>query len=381
MKPVIYLDNAATTRPLPEVVDAMLPYFNEAYYNPSAHYDKAYEVGNILNKCRSIIAQTLSCDPSEIYFTSGGTESDNWALRFVRPGQHIITSKIEHHAILNTCKYLESVGVEVTYLDVDRNGKLILPELEKNIKENTVLITIMTANNEIGTMQPLSDISKIAAEHNVVFHTDAVQAYGHSHIDVNVVGVDMLSASSHKFNGPKGIGFLYISNRIPLHPMIYGGAQETNMRAGTENVPGIVGMAKAAELSCESVRMNNAWHHVSTLRNKMQNKIISEISDVSVNGYSEFSDRLANNLNVSFKGVRGEQLLRLLSDNGVCASTGSACDSSSTEPSHVLKAIGLSDEDANSSIRFSLSHDNTIEEINYTVDVLKRCVDDLRRIR
>ena len=377
MKPVIYLDNAATTKPATEVVDAMKPYFEQLYYNPSASYDKSYEVADALAECRSIIAKTLDCEPSEIYFTSGGTEADNWALRFVKPGQHIITSKIEHHAVLNTCKYLEKFGVEVTYLNVDKYGQLMLSDLEENIKDNTVLISIMSANNEIGTIQPVVGISTIAAENNIVFHTDAVQYYGHNNINVNVLGIDMLSVSAHKFNGPKGVGFLYVSNRIPLRPMIYGGMQERGVRAGTENVPGIIGMAKAAELACSNI--NQRWRYVSDLRDYMQNEIINEIPDVAINGYSEFSTRLANNLNISFEGVRGEQLLRLLSDNGIYASTGSACNSSSSEPSHVLKAIGLSDEEANSSIRFSLSHENTVDELKYTVDVLKRCVNDLRR--
>ena len=376
MKPVIYLDNAATTRPFPEVVEAMQPYLTEMYYNPSANYDKAYEVSDVLTKCRKTIADTISCDPTEIYFTSGGTESDNWALRFACAGQHIITSEIEHHAIINTCKYLEAHGVEVTYVGVDKFGRVNPDDVERAIKKNTSIISIMAANNEIGTIQNISKIAEIAARHNIIFHTDAVQAYGHINLDVNRTGIDMLSASAHKFNGPKGVGFLYVSNRIPLKPLIYGGGQQFGKRAGTENIPCIVGMAKAAELTHDDMYTKNKY--VYDIRNYFENRIIGEISDASVNGDSN-ANKLTNNLNVSFKGIHGEQLLTLLSMNGICASTGSACNSSSAEPSHVLKAIGLSDDEANSSIRFSLSGSNTLEEINYTIDVLKRCISDLRR--
>lgn len=376
MKPVIYLDNAATTRPFPEVVEAMQPYLTEMYYNPSANYDKAYKVSDVLTKCRKTIADTISCDPTEIYFTSGGTESDNWALRFACAGQHIITSEIEHHAIINTCKYLEAHGVEVTYVGVDKFGRVNPDDVERAIKKNTSIISIMAANNEIGTIQNISKIAEIAARHNIIFHTDAVQAYGHINLDVNRTGIDMLSASAHKFNGPKGVGFLYVSNRIPLKPLIYGGGQQFGKRAGTENIPCIVGMTKAAELTHNDMYTKNKY--VYDIRNYFEKRIIGEISDASVNGDSNVN-KLTNNLNVSFKGIRGEQLLTLLSMNGICASTGSACNSSSAEPSHVLKAIGLSDEEANSSIRFSLSGSNTLEEINYTIDVLKRCISDLRR--
>lgn len=376
MKPIIYLDNAATTPLSPIVFEAMKPYFIDQFYNPSANYEKAHEINILLQQCRETIASTLGCEASEIYFTSGGSESNNWALRFVRPGQHIITSKIEHHSILNTCKYLETQGVEVTYVEVDRNGFVDPIEFETSIQSNTTLASIMTANNEIGTIQKITKLAEIASEHNVQFHTDAVQAYGHMSLDVNLMGIDMLSASAHKFNGPKGVGFLYVSNRIPLKPLIYGGDQQFGKRAGTENVPGIVGMTRAVELAYENISKRNQY--VYDLRNSFKNRILSEIPNVSVNG-SDIS-KLANNLNVSFAGVRGEQLLTLLSMNGICASTGSACDTSSGEPSHVLKAIGLSDEEANSSIRFTLSDSNTKEEIDYAVDVLKRCVEDLRRV-
>lgn len=373
----IYLDNAATTPLSPIVLEAMMPYFIDKFYNPSANYEKAHEINISLQQCRETIASTLGCETSEIYFTSGGSESNNWALRFVKPGQHIITSKIEHHSILNTCKYLETQGVEVTYVEVDRNGFVDPIEFETSIQSNTTLASIMTANNEIGTIQKISKLAEIASKHNIPFHTDAVQAYGHMHIDVNYMGIDMLSASAHKFNGPKGVGFLYVSNRIPLKPLIYGGGQQFGKRAGTENVPGIVGMTRAAELAYENMSKKNQY--IYDLRNSFKKSLLSEIPNVSVNG-SDVS-RLANNLNVSFAGVRGEQLLTLLSMNGICASSGSACNSSSNEPSYVLKAIGLSDEEANSSIRFTLSDSNTKEEIDYTVDVLKRCVEDLRSVK
>lgn len=377
MKPMIYMDNAATTMPLPSVVEAMLPYYKERFYNPSANYDVAYDVNEILQNCRKTIADTIGCKPNEIYFTSGGSESDNWALRNVKPGQHIITSKIEHHAILNTCRYLESEGVEITYVDVDKYGTVMLSQLADSIKPNTSLISIMAANNEIGTIQPILDIAEIASANNIIFHTDAVQAYGHKEIDVAKLGVDMLSASAHKFHGPKGVGFLYVNDKVKLHPLIFGGMQQNGMRAGTENVPGIVGMAKAAEISCapNSLYYNNI---IRDLRDYLQVRIMAEIPNVIVNG--NINARLDNNLNISFIGVRGEQLLSQLAMNGIYASTGSACNAFSPEPSHVLKAIGLSDEDASSSIRFTLSKYNTKEEIDYVVDVLKRSVNDIRRI-
>lgn len=377
MKPMIYMDNAATTMPLPSVVEAMLPYYKECFYNPSANYDVAYDVNDILQNCRRTIADTIGCKPNEIYFTSGGSESDNWALRNVKPGQHIITSKIEHHAILNTCRYLESEGVEITYVDVDKYGTVMLSQLADSIKPNTSLISIMTANNEIGTIQPILDIAEIASANNIIFHTDAVQAYGHKEIDVAKLGVDMLSASAHKFHGPKGVGFLYVNDKVKLHPLIFGGMQQNGMRAGTENVPGIVGMAKAAEISCapNSLYYNNI---IRDLRDYLQVRIMAEIPNVIVNG--NINARLDNNLNISFIGIRGEQLLSQLAMNGIYASTGSACNAFSPEPSHVLKAIGLSDEDASSSVRFTLSKYNTKEEIDYVVDVLKRSVNDLRRI-
>ena len=374
----IYLDNAATT-PLSTIAfEAMQPYLIDKFYNPSANYEQAVQVKNIIEECRMNIASTIGADKSEIYFTSGGTESDNWALRFAQPGQHIITSRIEHHAILNTCKWLETQGVEVTYLDVGADGLVNIKDLQSAIKNNTVLVSIMMANNEIGSIQPIADLAEIAAYNNVLFHTDAVQAYGHIPIDVNDFGIDMMSVSSHKFNGPKGIGFLYVSNRVPLMTMIFGGEQQSGKRAGTYNVPGIVGMSKAAELATNKTTMKKYNDTVEDLSRYMCNRIIKEIPYTRLNG--GMTHRLANNINVLFDGIQGEQLLTVLSMRGVCASSGSACNSSLNEPSHVLKAIGLSDDEANSSIRFTLSIDNTREEIDYTVDVLKECVDTLRSI-
>ena len=374
----IYLDNAATTPLSPIVLEAMMPYLANQFYNPSAHYGEAYEIANVIKQARSTIAKTIGCEDSEIYFTSGGSESDNWALRFVKQGQHIITSQIEHHAILNTCKYLESQGVEVTYVVPDEYGRIDPIEIETCIQSNTTLISIMMANNEIGTIQDISRIADIAARHNIVFHTDAVQAYGHIPIDVNNMGIDMMSVSAHKFNGPKGVGFLYVSNRVPITPFIYGGEQQSGKRAGTENVAGIVGMAKAAELACGALTSFGNNDYVRGLRDYMWERIYKEIKSVKLNGFE--LRRLPNNLNVSFIGVHGEQLLTLLSMHGICASTGSACNSSSKEPSHVLKAIGLSDDEANSSIRFTLSARNTKEEIDYVIDVLKEAVEELRSI-
>lgn len=378
MKPMIYLDNAATT-PLSQVVfDSMCPFFTEKYFNPSASYDVSYELNDVIEDAKETIADTIGCEADEIYITSGGTESDNWALHYAKPGDHIITSNIEHHAVLNTCHYLETQGIQVTYLDANRYGRVLKQDVENAINDNTALISIMTVNNELGTIENIFDIGEIAKRHQIVFHTDAVQAYGHMKINVKESNIGMFSASAHKFNGPKGIGFLYVNKNIQLPQMMYGGGQQFGKRPGTENVPGIIGMAEAARIAYEN--LNENWKYIEYIRDYMQNKIENTIQNISVNGYSKDSTfRMPSYLNVLFHGVRGEQLITLLSMNGIYASTGSACNSSSGEPSHVLKAIGLTDEDANSSIRFTLSENNTIEEIDYVVDVLKRCVDDLRR--
>lgn len=378
MKPMIYLDNAATTPVHSDVLSAMIPYFCDKYFNPSSRYEDAYDIMDDIKNAKKTLSKTINCLPDEIYFTSGGTESDNWALMYVKPGDHIITSSIEHHAILNKCKYLENCGIEVTYLDVNNVGIISDTDVENAIKDNTKLISIMTINNEIGSVQDISNIGNIAKRHGIVFHTDAVQAYGHIGIDVNKQNIDLLSVSAHKFNGPKGIGFLYVRNGIELPNLIYGGGQQFGKRSGTDNVPGIIGMAKAASIAYENIDFEAKY--VSELRDYMQHRIEIEIQNIIINGFDENCNRSSNNLNVCFIGIKGEQLLTLLSMSGIYASTGSACNSSSSEPSYVLKAIGLSDTEANSSIRFTLSSKNTKEEIDYTVNMLKQLVEQLRSL-
>lgn len=381
MEKKIYLDNAATTKTRPEVVEAMLPYFTERYGNPSSVYEFATQNKKAVDEARGIIAKALGADISEIYFTGGGTESDNWALiaavdAYAFKGNHIITSKIEHHAILHTCEYLEKHGVEVTYVDVDENGILKLDQLEKAIRPTTILISVMFANNEIGTLQPVKEIGEIAKKHNVLFHTDAVQAFGQLPIDVNALGIDMLSASAHKLNGPKGIGFLYIKKGIKLRSFIHGGGQERQRRAGTENVPGIVGFGKAVEIAVAT--MQERIEKETKLRNHLMKRVLEEIPFVRVNG--DKARRLPNNANFSFQFIEGESLLIMLDMSNICASSGSACTSGSLDPSHVLLAIGLPHEIAHGSLRLTLCDENTEEEINYTVDRIKEIVEKLRRM-
>ncbi|HBI72267.1 MAG TPA: cysteine desulfurase NifS [Lachnospiraceae bacterium] len=381
MENKIYLDNAATTKTRPEVVEAMLPYFTEKFGNPSSIYEFASQNRKAVDEAREIIAKSLGADISEIYFTAGGTESDNWALKetfdaYASKGNHIITSKIEHHAILHTCEYLEKHGCEVTYVDVDENGVIKLDQLKKAIRPTTILISVMFANNEIGTIQPIKEIGEIAKQHNILFHTDAVQAYGQLPIDVNELGIDMLSASAHKLHGPKGIGFLYIRKGAKLHSLIHGGAQERQRRAGTENVPGIVGFGKAVEIAMAT--MEDRKKKEIYLRDKLMKRVLAEIPYVRVNG--DRSRRLPNNVNFSFQFIEGESLLIMLDMNNICASSGSACTSGSLDPSHVLLAIGLPHEIAHGSLRLTLSEENTEEEIDYTVDKIKEIVDKLRQM-
>ena len=381
MENKIYLDNAATTKTRPEVVEAMLPYFTEKFGNPSSIYEFASQNRKAVDEARGIIAKSLGADISEIYFTAGGTESDNWALKetfdaYASKGNHIITSKIEHHAILHTCEYLEKHGCEVTYVDVDENGVIKLDQLKKAIRPTTILISVMFANNEIGTIQPIKEIGEIAKQHNILFHTDAVQAYGQLPIDVNELGIDMLSASAHKLHGPKGIGFLYIRKGAKLHSLIHGGAQERQRRAGTENVPGIVGFGKAVEIAMAT--MEDRKKKEIYLRDKLMKRVLAEIPYVRVNG--DRSRRLPNNVNFSFQFIEGESLLIMLDMNNICASSGSACTSGSLDPSHVLLAIGLPHEIAHGSLRLTLSEENTEEEIDYTVDKIKEIVDKLRQM-
>ena len=381
MEKKIYLDNAATTRTRPEVVEAMLPYFTDLYGNPSSIYEFATQNKKAVDEARSQVAKVIGADASEIYFTAGGTEADNWAIKaeidaYGEKGNHIITSRIEHHAILHTCEYLSKHGVEVTYVDVDENGIIKLDQLEKAIRPNTVLITIMFANNEIGTIQPIKEIGEIARKHKILFHTDAVQAYGQVEIDVQDMNIDMLSASAHKLNGPKGIGLLYIRKGIKIRSFVHGGAQERQRRAGTENVPAIVGFGKAAEIAMATMK-ERAEIEIN-LRNLLMKRVLEEIPFTRVNG--DKVRRLPNNVNFSFQFIEGESLLIMLDMNHICASSGSACTSGSLDPSHVLLAIGLPHEVAHGSLRLTLSHENTEEEINYTVDRIKEIVDKLRKM-
>ena len=379
MGKTIYLDNAATTQAYPEVVQEMLPYFTEYYGNPSAVYSFADKAEQAVDKARGIIADTIGANKEEIYFTGGGSESDNWALKataeaYGSKGKHIITSKIEHHAILHTAQWLEKHGFEVTYLDVDEDGKVKLDELEAAIRPDTILISVMAANNEIGTIQPLKEIGAIARKHGVFFHTDAVQAFAHIPIDVDEMNIDMLSASGHKINGPKGIGVMYIRKGVKIRSFIHGGAQERQRRAGTHNVTGIVGMGKAAEISVANMESRNAYE--TELRDYLIERVLSEIPYTRLNGHR--TDRLPNNANFCFRFIEGESLLILLDQNGICASSGSACTSGSLDPSHVLLAIGLPHEIAHGSLRLTLSDSTTKEEIDYTVDKLKEIIDRLR---
>ena len=379
MEKKIYLDHAATTAVRPEVLEAMLPYFTELYGNPSSVYEFASQNKEAVDIARETIAHALGAKPEEIYFTAGGSESDNWALKataeaYRDKGRHIITSKIEHHAILHTCQYLEKNGFEVTYLDVDENGIVKLSELEKAIRPDTILISIRYANNEIGTIEPIAEIGEIAHKHGILFHTDAVQAFGQVPIDLEAEHIDMLSASGHKLNGPKGIGFLYIRKGIKIRSFIHGGAQERSRRAGTENVPGIVGMGKAVEIAVET--MEERAQKETELRNYLTERILAEVPFVRLNG--DRKKRLPNNVNVSFQFIEGESLLIMLDMKGICASSGSACTSGSLDPSHVLLAIGLPHEIAHGSLRMTLGYENTKEQMDYTIESIKEIVAKLR---
>ena len=378
---LIYLDNAATTKTSPEVVEAMLPYFTEHYGNPSSVYGFAAGNKEVITRQREIIAEALGAKDNEIYFTAGGTESDNWALTaaaeaYESKGKHIITSKIEHHAVLHTCQYLEKRGYEVTYLDVDENGLVNPADVEAAIRPDTILVSVMFANNEIGTIQPIREIGEITRRKGVFFHTDAVQAFGQIPIRVDECGIDMLSASGHKLNGPKGIGFLYIRKGVKIRSFIHGGAQERKRRAGTENVPGIVGLGKAVELAFRTMDERTAKE--TELRDYMISRIEREIPYCRLNG--DKKKRLPNNVNFSFQFIEGESLLIMLDMKGVCASSGSACTSGSLDPSHVLLAIGLPHEIAHGSLRMTLGADTEKEDVDYVVDCLKEIVDQLRNM-
>lgn len=379
MRKIIYLDNAATTRTRPEVAEAMMPYFTEYYGNPSSVYDFSTPVKKAIQEAREIIAGSIGAQAREIYFTGCGSEADNWALKatadaYREKGNHIITSKIEHHAILHTCEYLEKHGFEVTYLDVDENGVVKLEELKKAIRPDTILISIMFANNEIGTIQPIRQIGEIAREHGILFHTDAVQAFGHLPIQVDDLHIDMMSASGHKINGPKGVGFLYIRTGVKIRSFMHGGAQERKRRAGTENVPGIVGFGKAAQLAMTTMEERSRYE--SELRDYLMDRIMEEIPYTRING--DRTNRLPNNANFAFQFIEGESLLIMLDGRGICGSSGSACTSGSLDPSHVLLAIGLPHEIAHGSLRLTLSEENTKEEMDFVVDSIREIVQRLR---
>ena len=381
MERLIYLDNAATTKTAPEVVEAMLPYFTERYGNPSSVYGFAAANKEVISQQRDVIAGVLGAKGNEIYFTAGGSEADNWALKataeaYEGKGNHIITTKIEHHAILHTCEYLEKKGYEVTYLDVDEDGVVKLDELKAAIRPTTILISVMYANNEIGTIQPIREIGEIAHEHGILFHTDAVQAFGQVPIHVDECHIDMLSASGHKLNGPKGIGFLYIRTGVKIRSFVHGGGQERKRRAGTENVPGIVGLGAAVKRAADTMAERTGKE--TELRDHLINRVLDEIPHCRLNGHR--TKRLPNNANFSFQFIEGESLLIKLDMKGICGSSGSACTSGSLDPSHVLLAIGLPHEIAHGSLRLTLNEEITKEDIDYVVDSLKEIVGHLREM-
>lgn len=381
MDKFLYLDNAATTKTAPEVLEAMLPYFTDKFGNPSSVYTFAAGNKEVVDVQRDRIATTLGAKSNEIYFTAGGSEADNWALKataeaYRDKGNHIITTKIEHHAILHTAQYLEKNGYEVTYLDVDEDGKVRLEDLKKAIRPETILISVMFANNEIGTIEPIKEIGQIAHERGILFHTDAVQAYGQLPINVDECQIDMLSASGHKLNGPKGIGFLYIRKGVKIRSFIHGGAQERKRRAGTENVPGIVGMGTAAKRAADT-REERTANEVE-VRDYLIDRVLKEIPYSRLNGHR--TDRLPNNANFSFRFIEGESLLIMLDGKGICASSGSACTSGSLDPSHVLLAIGLPHEIAHGSLRLTINEEITKGDIDYVVENLKAIIERLRNM-
>lgn len=379
MNKMIYLDNAATTKTAPEVVEAMLPYFTEYYGNASSVYGFAGKSKEAMTNARETIAEALGAKANEIYFTAGGSEADNWALKataeaYKTKGNHIITTQIEHHAILHTCEWLEKNGFEVTYLPVDENGVVKIEELKKAIRPETILISVMFANNEIGTIEPIKEIGEIAKEHGILFHTDAVQAFGQLPINVDELHIDMLSSSGHKLNGPKGIGFLYIRKGVKIRSFVHGGAQERKRRAGTENIPGIVGYGVAVKRAVCSMAERTAKE--KELRDYLIDRVLKEIPYTRLNGHR--TDRLPNNANFSFQFIEGESLLIMLDMKGICGSSGSACTSGSLDPSHVLLAIGLPHEIAHGSLRLTLSEETTKEDIDTVVEALKEIVSRLR---
>lgn len=379
MNKTVYMDYAATTYTKPEVLEDMIPYFTEFYGNPSSIYSISRETKKAIDKARNRIAKAINADPAEIYFTGGGSEADNWAIKGIalankNKGNHIITTKIEHHAVLHTCEYLEKQGFEVTYLDVDEEGSIRLEELKNAIKPSTILVTIMTANNEIGTVQPIKEIGTICKERKVFFHTDAVQAIGHIDMDVKNMDIDALSLSGHKIYGPKGVGVLYLRKGIKIHNLVHGGAQERNRRAGTENVAGIVGLGKAIELAMEN--LTEEKERLTYLRDKLIKGLL-EIPYSKLNG-SVGDKRLPGNVNISFEFIEGESVLLMLDAKGICASSGSACTSGSLDPSHVLLSIGLPHEVAHGSLRLTMGAKTTEEEVDYVIETVPAIVQRLR---
>ena len=375
----VYMDHAATTSTHPEVIRAMQPYFHDKFANPSGIYSIAKENHRVIEDSRQMIADTLHARKNEIYFTAGGSEGDNWALKeiadvYKEKGKHIITTKIEHHGILHTCEYLEQHGFDVTYLNVDTNGRVDLEQMERAIRKDTILISVMFANNEIGTMEPIELIGKIARNHHILFHTDAVQAYGQVPIDVEQLQIDLLTASGHKFRGPKGTGFLYAKEGIKMQSYIHGGAQEQGLRAGTENVPGIVGLATAAYIA--DATMERRLKYETEIRDYMIQQILETIPYCRLNGHRR--NRLPNNINISFEFIDSGALLIMLDTLGICASGGSACTSASRKPSHVLQAIGLSDELSRGTIRLTIGEETTKKDADYVIACIKELVEGLR---
>ncbi len=381
MKKQIYMDNAATTKLDKRVLDEMLPYLTEQYGNPSSTYSLGVASKKAIDDARGVISEIINSHPGELYFTSGGSESDNWAIKGVayanrKKGNHIITTKVEHHAVLHTCEYLEKNGFEVTYLDVDEDGIIDINDLKEAIREETILITIMYANNEVGSIMPIKEIGDIAREKNILFHTDAVQVMGVIEIDVEQLNIDLLSMSAHKFKGPKGIGALYIKRGVKIDPLIIGGGQERSRRAGTENIASIVGMSKALTLAYENLDEKNK--NLIQLRDYFIQEIMTKIDYTKLNGHPV--NRLPNNVNISFSFIEGESLLLFLDIKGIAASSGSACTSGTLDPSHVLLSMGLNHETAHGSLRLSLSEENTKEDIDYVVENLVEIVDKLRQM-
>ncbi len=378
----VYADNAATTKIDPEVVQAMMPAFGELYGNPSTIYSKGREAKEVIEKAREQVAKAINCKPNEIYFTSCGTESDNWAIRGIatryaaKKGKHIITTNIEHHAVFECLKALEKEGFEVTYLPVDEEGFVTVGQVEAAIRPDTVLITIMTANNEIGSIQPIEEIASVAKAHGILVHTDAVQAVGHIPVDVQKMGVDLLSLSGHKFHAPKGIGALYVRRGVLPDKLMNGGGQERNRRPGTENIAGIIGLGAAIEKA--TANLEKDMTHIASLRDRLIDGILKSIPKCKINTPSH--DRLPGTVNVSVKHIEGESMLLLLDMNGICATSGSACASGDLDPSHVLLAIGLPHEIAHGSVRFSFCADNTVEEIDYILDVFPKIAQRLREM-